>query len=83
MSKRAVDEWDKVNCHKCSERFNCFYENEKVFTERSKQIDKLGFCEEYVVDSSKMPTNRRQVCEEEITFNELFNKGIFPIYEGE
>lgn len=83
MSKPKNEEWNDSNCHKCTERSNCFYGDKKIFAEREKQIDRLGFCEEYVIDATKQKVRRRQAYEEEVTFSELFNRGIFPIYKGE
>jgi hypothetical protein len=77
------NDWVSMKCHMCAERFQCFSDsNQKLFNSRSKRIEKLGFCEEYSVDSSQLRTDKRQVCHEEVTFNELFNKGIFPIEEN-
>lgn len=75
--------WFGEKCQKCTERSECFSkENKKIHNKRVNLISKLGFCEDYVVDSSQLPTDKRQVCHEEVEFDELFNRGIFPIDEG-
>ena len=72
--------WLSEKCHRCTERTECLSkENKKIHNKRVTLISKLGFCEDYVVDSSQLPTDKRQVCHEEVEFDELFNKGIFPI----
>jgi len=77
-----TNDWISIKCHQCLERIEClFSKNTKIFNARFKLINKLGFCEDYVVDSSKLSTNNRQVCHEEVTFRDLYNTGNFPINE--
>lgn len=77
---RIANDWLFVKCPQCTERPTCFSkENKKKHEARIQIIDTLGFCEDYIVDSTKLKTDRRQVCHEEVTFDELYNKGEFPI----
>jgi len=72
--------WLSEKCHQCTEREECLSkDNRKIHNKRVHLISKLGFCEDYIVDSSQLQTDKRQVCHEEVTFDDLFNKGIFPI----
>jgi len=72
--------WMKENCVKCIERENCaFPRDNKLYIKRVHQVNELGFCEDYTIDMSCLDKNQRQVCQEEKTFDELWNHGQFPI----
>lgn len=78
--RQIANDWLATKCIQCTERPECFAEkNEKKYDARVQMIDTLGFCEDYVVDTTKLETDRRQVCHEEVTFDDLYNKGHFPI----
>lgn len=80
--QKQEGDWLTTKCPRCTERAECLSEkNEKLFDHRMELTDKLGFCEDYVVDNSQFKTDRHQVCHEETTFEDLYNKGEFPIYE--
>lgn len=66
-------DWISEKCPQCLERFSCLH-NAKSFYKRQRLITKLGFCEEYVVDSSQLLNDSKQVCHEEISFGELYNE---------
>jgi len=74
-----VVDWIGSKCPQCIERINCFNEENKIFKQRTKLINKLSFCEDYIVDASRLQTDNRQICHEEVTFDDLFNKGQFPL----
>jgi hypothetical protein len=75
-----AETWFGLKCPQCTERFDCLSkENKKIFRKKMKSVNTLGFCEDYIVDLSQLPVDNLQVCHEEITFKELFNRGIFPI----
>jgi hypothetical protein len=79
----VTEDWLVEKCHLCSERKECFSkENKKIFKNRIHNILKLGFCEDYIVDPFQLSVDKCQVCREERTFDELFNKGIFPLDEA-
>lgn len=72
-----------LDCDKCESRFKCLsIGNEDVFKKKLKRINDLGFCVDYEFDTS-ISTNPRQVCHEERTFDDIFNKGHLPIYEDD
>jgi predicted RNA-binding Zn-ribbon protein involved in translation (DUF1610 family) len=71
-----VSDWLSEKCPHCTVLKDCFSStNKKLLEKRMTLIGKLSFCEEYVVDFSKLPSNPRQVCQEEKTFHEIYNKG--------
>jgi hypothetical protein len=81
--EELANNWVSMKCHKCEERLECFENNnQKLFKKKSKLIARLGFCEDYTVDHSQLTTDKKQVCHEEVTFNSLFNRGIFPTDKG-
>ena len=83
LSEKEKDEaenWIFEKCPKCIEHVQCFSKsNQKISDKRNLEIQRLGFCEDYVVDSSQLLTNPRQVCQEEVSFDELMNRGYFPM----
>lgn len=75
-----TDAWSIGKCYICAERYDCYLNNDKkIFKKKEKLIGKLGFCEDYIVDHSRISIDRKQVYHEERTFDEMFNKGRFPI----
>jgi len=77
-------DWLDSKCRQCEERKDCLSkDNKKIFYARLKLINKLGFCEDYVFDHSQIEIDKRQVCHEERTFDDIFNKGQMPIYGDE
>lgn len=70
-----ISSWIYDKCPQCTILKECFSsDNKKLHKKRTILIGKLGFCEDYIVDFSKLPVNRRQVCQEEKTFEEIYNK---------
>ncbi len=78
-SSFAAD-WLELKCQQCTERRECL-SDKNTFEKRIKLINKLGFCEDYIVDSSELSKNPYQVCYEERTFDEIYNKGGFQLDE--
>jgi len=82
QESELADNWISIKCRQCLERTEClFSKTAKAFNRRFKLINKLGFCEDYVVDSSQFSTSNKQMCHEEVTFKDLYNSGNFPIDE--
>jgi len=48
-------DWLITKCSQCMERKECLSKDSRnVFNKRTRLIGKLGFCEDYVVDSSRL-----------------------------
>ena len=80
MKTNLTAEWLYTKCHQCKERVFCLSKKgRREFNRRVKEINSLDHCPDYDFDHSVIPIDTRQVCHEEVTFDELMNKGHMPL----